>query len=186
MNIHSRPDMMMNTSEGVFYNRPTALMIDEDLKSEYSTTLKVETLIKELKEKGPLIAMGKIGPSAFETPPSKLATKIKNAEFYGWNPDFYGWNPDAKRSKNASTEYAIVLGAKKLTDYECVYLCLSSDLTTDQNTYIREHIPSMVDRKIYELSHENFKNYLEDLYCPTSENKKSEANSNEEPSCKMQ
>lgn len=144
--------------DSVFFDKPARLCVDEDSRSRYASSQKIETLIAELREKGPVVALGGIGPAHYASPP-KIKGKLGKQ-------DVYGWDPGIERVKNAGLIYTILLGAKKDGDRAYVYYILSQDMTPDKNTYIRTHIPSIVDKRIFVVSHATFLNCLFDLYPP--------------------
>lgn len=145
----------------VFFEKSMSLSIDENLVTRYATSQRIETLIKELKEKGPLVALAQIGPKSYADTPFKLLNKMCHQDIYGWR---YG----AKRHAFSANSCVMVLGAKKLEDREYVYFTMSDDITLDQKTSKRVHRPSYTDTKVYVTSHTTFRIYLFELYQPAS------------------
>ena len=148
-----------NASNYIFFDKPKNVQINEEAKTRYATSSKIEVLIEELKEKGPLVALGQIGPEAYIDKPFKLKHKI---DIY----DIYGWKPGANRKEFSKNSSLLILGAKKSEKQEIVYFTLSEDVTLNTTSYIRQHKPSHTDPKIYAVSHNTFKTYLFDLYPP--------------------
>lgn len=160
----SLPKALEQSADSIFFEKPANVKIDEDARSRYASSQKIETLIEELKEKGPLVALGKMGPSAYADAPFKLEDKV-------CAQNVYGWKPGTERKAHASQSYAMVLGAKKIEDREYVYFTMSQDITTNSTSYTRKHKPSGTDTKVYVTSHKTFRNYLFDLY-PTPQSSK--------------
>ncbi len=153
------PATLNATNTCIFFQRPKEICIDEELVTRYSTSQKIETLIADLKEKGPLIGLGKIGPNCYNEPCFKLKHKFEGQ-------DIYGWKPGLERKDRPASSYVIVLGAQKIENRAFVYFTLSLDITPDTKTYFRKYVPSPIDTKIYVVSHKKFGDYLTDLYAP--------------------
>ena len=153
------------SENSIFFDKPGKIQINEKAVTCYATSSKIEVLIEELKEKGPLVALGKIGPAVYVDAPFKLSNKVGNH-------DIYGWKPGVARKDSSKQSHLLILGAKKVDDRECVYFTLSQDLTLDSTSYIRQHKPATTDTKIYAVSHNTFSNYLCDLYPPVQPSEK--------------
>lgn len=161
MAIHLKNVSCLEYSDNsVFYKKPSNIQVNEDARTKYASSQKIETLIEELKEKGPLVGLGKIGPGSYDVDPFKLNDQIHNQ-------DVYGWKQGAKRKENSQQNYVIVLGAKKEQDSGYVFYTVSDDVTPNTTDFLRTHRPSSTDAKIYVASHKTFNNYLVDLYPPT-------------------
>ncbi|MBA3238673.1 MAG: hypothetical protein H0T62_10060 [Parachlamydiaceae bacterium] len=147
-------------TNAVFYERPKqGIFINEQGKPKYASTLKIETLIVELKESGPFVGLGKFGPGAYVGEPSKLK-KMFGQDIYYWKS-----GPDgAKRKEYAKNVSFIILGAQKTADGEHVFFTMSNDVTLNQKVTTREHRASTTDTKIYITSHKTFVDYVNDLY----------------------
>ena len=154
----SSPKALVQSPTSVFFGKPDTLNIDEESKTRYATSQKIETLIEELKENGPLIALGNLGPSAYEGIPFKL----KNKEF---DQDIYGFKPGTHKEYSPQN-CLMVLGAKKEEGSEYVYYTMTQDITPNSESYTRTHTPSQTDSKVYKTSHKTFRNYLFDMYPP--------------------
>lgn len=159
IHAHANPKALDDSQNSIFFKKPDRISINESGKTQYASSQKIETLIKELKEKGPLVALGKMGPKCYEELPFKLNNPFCNL-------DVYGWKPGSQRI-SATNSYAVVLGAKKLEDREYVYFTMSEDITSNQLSDIREHKPLGSDTKIYVVSHKTFRDFLNDLYPPS-------------------
>lgn len=149
------------STNSIFFQKPASVQINEEAVTRYATSQKIEVLIQELQEKGPLIALGKLGPKFYRNAPFKLKDKVGGEAVYGWKPgsariDLKGQCP------------VMVLGAKKTEDQELVYYTLSEGITANNSTSVREHAPSKTDSKVYVTSHNIFCEYFFDLYPPTS------------------
>ena len=153
---------VVNSNNSIFFHSPVKLTINEEAKTSYSTSLKIDTLIRELQEKGPLVAFGYMGPNSYRSEPFLLKNKFGGNEIFGWQP--------GTRSKSSEKTYAIVIGARKIEDKEYVYFRLSTDCTQDTKTYIREHRLT-TDSRVYVSSHQTFRDYLFDMYPPVIEKK---------------
>ncbi len=145
------------SDNSIFFEKPAKVQINEKVVTQYAASLKIEVLIKELREKGPLIALTEIGPSFYTDAPFKLGNKVGQQ-------DIYGWKPKAVRTASSKKNYLMILGAKKSLEIEYIYFTLSHDTTEDQNSYIRQHVPSKIDTKIYVVSHKTFRDHLIDLH----------------------
>jgi len=152
------PEILNQSSNHVLLKRPDRIQIDEKGLTRYATSQKIEVLIEELKERGPLIALGKIGPGCYVNDASKLDGKFCGEELYGWKPG-------ATRKESSKQNCLLIIGAKKNEDRELVYFVLSQDMTANQDSSIREHKPS---NKVYVTSHKTFSSYLSELYPCTS------------------
>ncbi len=153
------PQILDRSSDSIFYKKPTDATVDEDSRTKYASSQKIETLIKELQEKGVLVALGIMGPAAYAEPSFKLESQIYGQDIYGWKPN--------TRSGHGPQSYALVLGAQKLEDNrEYVYFTMSDDITPNSSSYIRQHRPSGTDTKVYITSHKTFRDHLVDLYPP--------------------
>lgn len=54
-----------------FFQPPSKINIDENARTRYASSQKIETLIEKLQEKGPLVALGQIGPACYTADPSE-------------------------------------------------------------------------------------------------------------------
>lgn len=145
----------------VFVEKPRVVYVDEDHSvkpPKYST---IDNLITSLKEYGPLIAEGKMGPGAYTEPSFKLKDQVNNQDVYGWKPN--------TRKEGAPQIPVILLGARQTDSKNFIYFTLARDITRDEKSLIRGFTPSETDTKIYVMSYENFLNSsLFDLHpiCP--------------------
>ncbi len=158
----SGPIALEQSGSSVFFSTPARICINEDARTKYASSQTIETLMKELQEKGPLVASGKLGPSAYSDEPIPLKDQM-------CGQDLYGWKPSAKRVEHPKNSCAIVLGAKKFTDRSLVYFTMSQDITPSTTSYLRTHAP--INKKIYVTRHETFCRFLFDLYPPTTASK---------------
>ena len=157
------PRILEQSANSIFFEK-TPRVVDEDSVSTYSSSQKTETLIKELLRKGPLVALGGMGPGCYVNQPFKLKNKV-------CEQDIYGWKPGTQRTAYPRNGYWMIVGAKKIADRGYVYFTMAEDHTQNQKTYIREYRPSNTDTKIYITSHKTFRNYLCDLYPPLPSSK---------------
>ena len=152
------PHALEISSDSIFYPIPDEITVDEDSRTEYASLLNIETLIKELHEKGPLVALAQIGPSAYKEPPFQLANKMCGQNIHGWRP---GTHEDY-----TPLEHALILGARKFEEREYVYFTMSVDFIMNSSSFIRKHRPSSTDSKVYIISHKTFRDHLVDFYPP--------------------
>lgn len=132
---------------GYYCNKPQTLVVDETSVTGYSKVQSIDTLIIELWKKGPLVALGQIGPNHHQE-----AAKFKH-EYLNFN--VYGWDKDAVCVQKPNS-YVIVLGARKVQGQELVYYCISYSVQNKTTHTLGE--------TIYVSSHEKFKEHLVDLY----------------------
>lgn len=116
-------------------------------KSDWTPFKTIDTLISELKSKGPMVVGGSFGAHYYSNPVTKKG-RIGKYPIYGWEP--------GSRKKENLTKHAIVLvGAEKNHDQQIVY-------------YIDVNDTSMVDstqlRKIYAISYKTLKNNVGNLF----------------------
>jgi hypothetical protein len=152
---------MLSVTQTVFFEKPKVLYVDEDYSVKPPAYGTIDKLMKSLQENGPLIAVGKMGPSAYTEAPFKLRDKVDDE-------DIYGWNPLTSKEHAVSTE-VILLGARKTETNAYVYFTLAKDVTRDKSSLIRGFKPSDTDGKVYIMSYENFlQRSLVDLHpiCP--------------------
>lgn len=152
---------MSSVTQTVFLEKPQVLYVDEDYSVKPPAYGTIDKLLKSLQENGPLVALGKLGPSAYTEAPFKLRDKVGNKEVYGWRPL-------TSKEYAASTE-VILLGARKTESSAYVYFTLAKDITKDKDSLIRGFKPLDTDAKVYVMSYENFlKRSLVDLHpiCP--------------------
>ncbi len=153
------PEILDQSPDCIFFKKPNSFEINEECVSNYATCSKIEILIEELKEKGPLVALGNYGPNAYVDKPFKLNAKM-------CNQDLYGWKPESKRKEYSKQSQIIILGAQKSNENEYIYFTMSDDITPNSTSYIRKHKPSNKDINIYKTSHKTFSLYLNDIYPP--------------------
>lgn len=143
----------------IFYEKPTTIQADEKALTKYAASQKIEILIKELTEKGPVIA-GKIGPGCFETAP------YKDDKFCGKK---IFW-PGSIQRDLAGHSPLLILGAKKIVDQEqkkvreYVYFTVFQGETESQISCNKHKKPFNIYNKIYVVSHESFRWFLFDLF----------------------
>lgn len=155
------PKTIVASENCIFFDVPKKLQINEDAVTRFATSNKIELLIQELKEKGPMVALGQMGPTVYKEEPFKLQVKIGEYEIYGWKPG-------TARKEHPKSTYFLILGANKINDKEIVYYTPSEDITLNTSSYMRTHSPSRSDTKIYAVSIKTFNNYLTDLYPPVT------------------
>lgn len=153
-----------NSDGSIFYQKPISITINEEGRTKYASSQKIEILIEELQEKGPLVALGKLGPDSYVAKPFKLNDRVQGL-------DIYGWKRGAEKKQSSKQNYVIVLGAKKAGKVEHIYFTLSDDVTSNSTNYTREHRPSSIDGRVYVVSHKTFSDILFDLYPPKEEEK---------------
>jgi len=147
----------------MFFQKPKKIAYDENAFIRYASSQKIETLIDEMKEKGPMVAFGQFGPQSYETAPFPLQNAYCHQKLFGWKPGS-GRRPIENRS-------IIVLGAKKLKERECIYFTPSDEAGWNPATNLMEHGLSSTDKKVYVISYRNFQQSLSELYPPYRENR---------------
>lgn len=145
----------VNSPSCIFLQIPSKITINEDARTKYASSQKIETLMEELRE-GPVIALGHLGPNSYLDAPFKREAQVAGR-------DIYGWKPQSTR-KEGKSSYAMVVGAQKEGERELVYFVLAQDVTLDRETYVRDYRTSNQDVNVYVTSHKTFSNYLTDLY----------------------
>lgn len=149
------PDLSSNPlGTMVFFEKPDALYVDEDYSVKPPAYATIDQLMKSLQENGPLIAIGKMGPSAYTEKPFHLKERVSNQDIYGWGPG------TSKEYSNATP--VILLGARKIEPCveqieprAYVYYIQARDFTRDTKSLIRGFEPSE-DKKVYVMSYKNF------------------------------
>ncbi|OJU81650.1 MAG: hypothetical protein BGO10_08605 [Chlamydia sp. 32-24] len=155
MSFHNLGSLLEQSSNCILFNVLPSIQVHETKKTTFSTSLKIETLITELKEKGPFIGMGKIGPAYYENEPFKLK------DSYG-SKHIYGWKPGSKRIDNKTLSF-FLLGAKKTNDQGIVYFAMAQDITLS-TLPLRQFVTSEKEPKIYVTSFKTFLENLVDLF----------------------
>lgn len=158
------PKEALMKEASITFNPPSVVYVDEDHSVKPPAYGTIDKLMQSLKENGPLIAMGHLGPSAYTEDPVKVRDTFLGKEVFGWRD---------KTSKDHSPTHAVVLlGAKKTDKRAYVYFTLGVDITSNEKSFIRGYKPSPLDTKIYVMSYNNFlKRALVDLHpvCPHGE-----------------
>lgn len=152
---------MYSTTQTTFFPKPQVLYVDQDYSVKPPAYGTIDQLMKSLQDNGPLVAEGKMGPSAYTEASFKLRDKVGNQEIYGWKPLTF--------KEYAPSTQVILLGAKQTESDAYVYFTLAKDITKDVKSLIRGFKPLDTDAKVYIMSYENFLNRsLEDLHpiCP--------------------
>jgi len=140
----------------IFFRNPGQIRINATLATRYLESATDEVLIDELREKGPMIGYGKMGPSAYATPPVPWGEPIGELTIYGWEPGVV--------HLECENQYFLIVGAQKIQSITYVYFMLSSEIVQRADSF--DHIYQISDPTIYAISHEIFKRYLLDLYAP--------------------
>jgi len=86
--MHVKAKACVDSENAIFFDVPQnfKVTIDEDAKTQYATSMKCDSLIQELKKKGPLVACGDIGPKCYDSQPFQLQEKFANQAIFGWKP----------------------------------------------------------------------------------------------------
>lgn len=127
-------------------------------ESKYSSSKKIGTLIEELKERGPFVAVGKLGPDTYVEAPFKLKKPTHYQEIYGWTP--------GSKQKGDIFHWVIVLGAQKKGKQRRVYFTMCRSITPPDSLFPQMYQPSKNDHKIYTCSHKTFKKQLSNAFQP--------------------
>lgn len=129
-----------------------AMQIDGDGEwvtnvSSWHSTMKIELLIKQLADKGPMSITGKFGRFFYENE-ADLTQKISER-------DVYGWKPGSKRVEHDGTTNTVLLvGAAILDKKEFVFFVDPQNPIDQQNAKIR---------KIYAISYNNLCSNAQEL-----------------------
>lgn len=156
----------------IFFDTPEFLVINEAGVTNYNSCKKIGILIRDLQEKGPLMAKGYFGPGFYAEAPFKLKDP-----FFG--QDIYGWKPGTKSTSILDNHRSIlILGARKTEDLkEYVFFTMSQDVTSDRTLYVRRLIPCPIDSKIYVMTSETFEKRLLALHPPLTLSSKASSTS---------
>lgn len=115
--------------------------------STWSPSKGILALIKELKEKGPLMVLGDIGKDYYTKPPLKMKRKI-------FTRNIYYWPAGSERQAFMSGHAVLLVGAKKVQDKAFVYFIDPSDPSDPRN---RDK------QKIYVISFTNLTSHIDSL-----------------------
>lgn len=159
----SSPAQVNNTESRnapLFLDKPETLYVDQDHTVKSPANGTIWELMQSLKKNGPLVAIAKIGPGAYNEAPFKLQDQVKNLDVYGWKPN------TAKDS--APYVPVILLGAQTTESNAYVYFTQAQDITPNEKSLIRGYTPLSTDEKIYIISYAKFLERLNNLYpiCP--------------------
>lgn len=132
----------------IFLEKPQVVYVDADHSVKPPAYGTIEKLIKSLQENGPLIAVGKMGPSAYTEASFKLKDQIGSKDVYGWRP--------LTAKEYAPSTQVILLGAKQTESKAYVFYTLAKDVTKSNSSLIRGFKPLDTDTKVYVMSYENF------------------------------
>lgn len=152
---------MSMISESTFFKKPKVIYVDEDYSVKPPPYGTISKLVQSLKDNGPLVARGKMGPDAYKEPAFKLTQKVHNQEVYGWKPLTF--------KESSPARDVILLHAEETKSKSYVYYSLAQDITKDQHSLIRGYKPLDSDSKVYVMSYNNFlERSLVDLHpiCP--------------------
>lgn len=155
------PQLLDQSLNSVFWAFPSEFQIDGMAVTMYHASQKIDVLIADLKESGPLIAYGMYGPEMYAEVPYKLKARVCDTKIYTWKLR-------TARSSNRSPRDIIVLGAKKNAEREYIYFIMSKHVYPYIDPYLRKHKPSSAHSKVYRIPHDTFLSYLYGLYPPSS------------------
>lgn len=120
--------------------------------SSWKPDLGVTSLIKTLKEEGPLGVTGLFGKVAYLEAPFEMQQRIQGRAIFAWRPH-------AKRNTKAIIGHAVLfVGAKQEADKAYVYFIDPQDSSAPQSD------PQKVTQRIYMISYRNFQESLWDLH----------------------
>lgn len=139
---------MSQTALTLFLEKPQILYVDEDYSVKPPAYSTIAKLIQSLKENGPLVVLGKMGPSAYVEDSFKLKDPVSGNEIYGWKPFTFKEHPPKIN--------VILIGARQTESNAHVYFILARDITRDLHSEIRGYQPLETDRKVYVMSYQNF------------------------------
>lgn len=130
-----------------FFTRHTCATAYGLKKSSWKPLDGCESLIKELKEHGPLFVGGSIGRPAYIDEPFKMSQQLSGR-------DIYAWKPGAKRHKNIG-HAVLLIGARKIQDKAHVYFIDPTDPSDPKDKS---------KQKIYMISYGNLTSNIFDLH----------------------
>lgn len=109
----------------------------------------IDSLIKELTLRGPLVVGGAFGQSAYIDQPFKMSQKLHQR-------DVYAWKPGAKRHIVTFSGHTILLvGAKKVQEKAFVYFIDPKDKSEPKDKSLQ---------KLYMISYTNLTQYICDMH----------------------
>jgi hypothetical protein len=139
---------MLQTSNTVFLPPKQIVFIDEswDVKAPPCDT--IDKLIHSLMSFGNLVAIGKMGPSAYQEEAFPLKGEIAGRKIYGW--------AQGTKKPHCPPVEVILLGAKKTKTNSYVFYTLAADITNNEKSLIRGFTAYPTDKRVYVMSYENF------------------------------
>jgi hypothetical protein len=133
----------------IFFPKPAVIYADEDYSVKPPAWQTIEKLMASLKANGPLVAVGNMGPDAYDQEPFKLKKGINEV-------DVWGFKAGAKKAHTPLRE-VILVGAQKTKTNAFVFYTLAQDITNNKDSLIRGFTPNTTDEKVYVMTYENFK-----------------------------
>ena len=132
----------------VFLNIPKTVYADEDYDVKPPRYGTVDQLMASIKESGPLVAVGKLGPAAYNKEPFKLKSSMNGNEVWGWR--------SGAAKTYAAYQNVFIVGVKKEENKGYVYYVPAIDLTESKTSLIRKYVPASSEKKVYVMSYKNF------------------------------
>lgn len=158
------PVVSVQLPDAVLYGRPLQACVHIEGSAEdtglMESSQRIETLIAKLKEHGPLIASGCIGPSFYNGRSHQIPNPLGDQVVYGWNST-------VKRISHLPPRPLFILGALKSEERGYVYFT-TADVTTEVSDFcvMKEYKPSKTDENVYIVSHDTFRRYLISVFLP--------------------
>ncbi|MBA2367470.1 MAG: hypothetical protein H0V82_00415 [Candidatus Protochlamydia sp.] len=154
-------DFLISDSDNVFIQKPSILQGNSNVGYLKKSQIyeKIENLINALKEKGPFLALGQLGPQFYLKSASKMKQNVKGQEIYFWPAQ-------SERIENRPMDMVFILGAMKNDTNQLVYFTPSEKTNFINNVFI-EQKASITDSKIYATSYKSFCQYALCLYPPS-------------------
>jgi len=115
-------------------------------ESDWDPTKPIDNLLSLLDAQGVLMVCGFFGQTYYIDKPSIRNVKIENR-------NIYFWKPDAKRNEILNPHYINIVGIDKKNNL--IYYIDPLDGSDPENPE---------QQKIYEITYENFKSYITDIY----------------------
>lgn len=133
---------------------------DTDYSIKPSPHSTVDQLIASIAQNGPLVAVGRIGPTAYSEAPKESKHKMEGRSVYYWRSDAF--------QESAPHKPHLLIGADKTKVPPYVYFVRADDTTPKAESPIRSFKQLATDKKIYFMTYDNLVKRLFNLHpiCP--------------------
>lgn len=141
---HQGLDVEQRASDLDTYVRHFSAALYKLNKSTWKPSEGIKALIRELKEKGPLMILGDFGKEYYVKPPFKMERKI-------FGRSIYAWRKDSERHSLLHSHTVLLVGAKKTEDNAFAYFIDPCDPSDPRNRNTQ---------KIYMISFTNLTSHI--------------------------